>query len=152
MVSKKKIAELSKKKIQEEIKKHKNTLKERSPLEKAKHAYHTSIAETAPTEDAKDIEKSESPIEPKPTEPKPEVSMPDLSKMIDKGYEKLHRTSRGLAAATSVFLGETLGIDTSVESKDSESPADVKNDQIKAVVLARKILERKKEERRDSTE
>ncbi|MFQ5821762.1 MAG: hypothetical protein ACE5I5_17385 [Candidatus Heimdallarchaeota archaeon] len=153
MAPKKKIAELSKKKIENEIKKHKNALKERSPLEKAKRAYHTEVKETSKVEDTKDIEKAESSQKQLPEETKSEVYTPDLSKKIDSSYEKLQRTSRGLAAAASVFVGETLGIDTSAESEDSESqPEDIKKDQSTAVALARKILERKKGERRNSTE
>lgn len=153
MVSKRNIAERSKKKIKSEIKKHKNALKERSPLEKAKSAYYTEVEGALPAEDTKDIEKSESYQEPMFKEPKPKVNTTNLSKKIDESYEKLQRTSRGLAAATSVFLGETLGIDTSTESEDSESQVeDVKKDHLTAVALARKILKRKKEERRDSTE
>ncbi len=153
VVSKKNLAERSKKKIKNEIKKHKNALKERSPLEKAKRAYYTEVEGTLPTEETKDIEKSESYQEPMVKETKSKVYTNNLSKKIDESYEKLQRTSRGLAAATSVFLGETLGIDTSADSEDLESQVeDVKKDHSTAVALARKILKRKKEERRDSTE
>lgn len=152
VASKKKIAELSTKKIKNEIKKHKKALKERSPLEKAKSAYHTEVKETLQVEDTKNIEKSESAQKSLPEETKSEVYTTDMSKKIDNTYNKLQRTGRGLAAAASVLVGETLGIETSVESEDSEPQAEVKNDQATAVTLARKILERKKGEKRDSTE
>ncbi len=153
MLPKKKILELSKKKIEKELKKQKTTLKEQSPVEKAKSAFHTTVKGTSPAEDSKDLGESESPQKPNSKEPKSEVYTPDLSKMIDKSYEKLQRTSRGLAAAASVLLGETLGINTSVESEDSEYQAEGgKRDPSTAVTLARKILEQKKREKRNSTE
>ncbi len=152
MASKKKIAELSQKKIKNEIKKHKKALKERSPLEKAKTAYYTEVKEPLQVENTKSIEKSEVAQKSLSEETTSEVYSTDISKKIDNTYNKLQRTGRGLAAAASVFIGETLGIETSVESEDSEPQAEVKNDQATAVTLARKILERKKEEKRDSTE
>ena len=150
MLPKKKIVTLSKKKLESELKKQKDVLKERSPLEKAKQTYHETVEGTPPAEDSKDLKESESASKKELKETKPEVRTADLSKMVDNGYEKLQRTSRGLAAAASVFLGETFGTEASDDSEVSETQTDeTENDQKTAVSLARKILERKKREKSD---
>jgi len=136
MLPKKKIVELSKKKVEEELQKQKDVLEERSPLEKAKQAYKDEVVGTSPEKDSK---KSDSVPKKDSPEKSPEATTPDLSKIIDRSYEQLHRTSRGLGAAASVLLGESLGVNTADTSEKSST--DSKPD---AAALARKILERKK--------
>lgn len=144
MLPKKKIVQLSKKKVEDELKKQKETLKEQSPLEKAKKAYHETVEVTSPTDDSKDPKSSESSQEPASTETTTPVHTPDISKMVDRTYDQIQRTTRGLAAAASAVLGESVGGDTS--EKSTSQSTGTKED---AASLARKILERKKKAKRD---
>lgn len=145
MLPKKKIIELSKKKVEDEVKKQKDVLKGRSPLEKAKKAYLEEVEGTSLTEDTKEHKESDSPQEKEAKKTTSEPITPDLSDMVDKSYDQFQRTSKGLAAAATVLLGETLGIDT---SDDSETPQ-TDSSKPDAASLARKILERKKREKSD---
>jgi hypothetical protein len=141
MIPKKKIVELSKKKVEEELQKQKDVLEERSPLEKAKQAYKEELGGTSPE---KEKIKSESVPKKKPPTKVPEATTGDISKMVDKSYDQLQRTTRGLGAAASVFLGESLGVDTTDDPEDSSTDS-----KLNAADLARKILERKKRKTSD---
>ena len=144
MLPKKKIIELSKKKVEEELQKQKEVIEERSPLEKAKQAYKEEVVGTSPDTDEKASTKSESVPKKKPPTKSTEATTADISKIVDQSYDQLQRTTRGLGAAASVLLGESLGVDTADTSE--ESAADSKPD---PAALARKILERSKRKKSD---
>ena len=153
MLPKKKIIELSKKKVEEELQKQKEVLEERSPFEKAKQAYKEEVVGTSPETDEKgELEKSEekpstkseSVPKKKPLTKASDATTADLSKIVDRSYEQLQRTTKGIGAAASVFLGESLGVDTADDSENSDT--DSKPD---AAALARKILERTKRKKSD---
>lgn len=147
MLPKKKIVQLSKKKVDKALKEQKETLKEHSPLEKAKKAYHEAAEEKKTEDESSTDESTESSQDQKTPDPTPVPHTGDLSVMVDKSYDQIKRTTRGLSAAASSLFGQSFGTEKSTQSEKTDAHTSGSNED--AIALARKILERKKKEKID---
>ena len=108
VLPKKKIVQLSKKTVDKALKEQKETIKEHSPLEKAKKAYHEAVEEKKPEDEPSTSDSTESSQDqktpeptPEPTDHTPESKEPtpaphtgDLSVMVDKSYDQIKRKKK----------------------------------------------------------
>jgi hypothetical protein len=154
VLPKKKIVQLSKKTVDKALKEQKETIKEHSPLEKAKKAYHEAVEEKKPEDESSTSDSTDSNQDKKTPDPTPEPKEPtptphtgDLSVMVDKSYDQIKRTTRGLSAAASSLFGQSFGTENSTQTENTDTHTSGSNED--AIALARKILERKKKEKID---